>query len=694
MRLHSIACLAACSLASFAVSQEAAEANKDWSAFDPATVIAAAGEAPQPLRFERLWTSQERVRLFQGLAISADGKRVLALAPDGRCRVYDGESGQLLASVAERLRSVTHAALSPDGSRGALGLASTEVVTFGTADGKLLHRHPPRGTPSNPREVRELELAALRFTDDGQHVAWLATDGRLERAEINSGARAGHTFEVPNNGNSRALSALSVDGLAAVCDPDLRKSMLTYMVLPPPDSSDEPKLLERKYVQPPVSFALSKNLLAYQTALGNFVVQSHLHKRLPPGERKTSTSSNVLTLSRTGGGALGISSDEKWVLAVGRGQAEVRRLDLPSLPSLHAADLEHSSQLAVAADVLRIAAVDQDGRLTVLALSAEPALPIWKFQNTVIELVRDKQFELLDKLSDLLQDDPEPFSFDPSSPKHHVFVERMLRIDGWERSEPPKAGLLDEWLQQRPDSKLARLLLVRQLVSAGWSARGSGFANSVTEEGWNVFHQKITQAHVEAKKLLAQDRPPPEAFMWLFDIAKAESWSEEKCMEEADRVTELSPQYLMPHLCMVEKSLMRWGGAPHSSALYASWASDKIDGPAGDALYCQLVARIAAYEEPPLLVDELGIDWERVFKGCAALQDMPQRRPLGVLLELQFADVLGDKQRLQRAARIIDQERTPFVPGVRMTRGYFEKLYRENVDRVLTPEAAEETLVD
>src|SRR5204862_7929010 len=106
---------------------------------------------------------------------------------------------------------------------------------------------------------------------------------------------------------------------------------------------------------------------------------------------------------------------------------------------------------------------------------------------------------------------------------------------------------------------------------------------------------------------------------------------------EADRLMELSPQYLMPHLCMVEKLLMRWGGEQHSSGLYAAWAGDKIGGPAGDALYAQLVARIAAYEQAPLLIESLGIDWERVFKGCTALQDMPQRRPLGVLLELRFA---------------------------------------------------------
>jgi hypothetical protein len=80
-------------------TKPAAESKTDWSTFDPAAAIAAAGQPPKDLPFQRLWTSKEGVRLFQGLAISASGQRVLALASNGRCLVYDGESGHLSTKI-------------------------------------------------------------------------------------------------------------------------------------------------------------------------------------------------------------------------------------------------------------------------------------------------------------------------------------------------------------------------------------------------------------------------------------------------------------------------------------------------------------------------------------------------------------------------------------------------------------------
>jgi hypothetical protein len=223
------------------------------------------------------------------------------------------------------------------------------------------------------------------------------------------------------------------------------------------------------------------------------------------------------------------------------------------------------------------------------------------------------------------------------------------------------------------------------LISSGWQARGTGFANTVTKRGANVFHQKITEAHVEMKKLMALDRPPPEAWMWLSEIAKGESWSEGECLEEAGRLMEISPRYLMPHLCLTEKLLMRWGGEAHSCAMYAAWAGDKIGGPEGDALYAQLVARVAGYEDKDLLKGPLQIDWDRAYKGCQALQDMPQRRAIGVLTELVLADATGDSDRLPSLAQIIDRERTPYYAMPRLPRFRFEKLYRDNVNRVVAP---------
>ena len=98
-------------------------AKTDWTKFDPKKVVEAASAEPKTLKFERLWSSQERVRLLQGLAISADAKRVLACSSGGEPIVFDGNTGKVVALLPEKVPyGARAAALSFDGShRGGAG---------------------------------------------------------------------------------------------------------------------------------------------------------------------------------------------------------------------------------------------------------------------------------------------------------------------------------------------------------------------------------------------------------------------------------------------------------------------------------------------------------------------------------------------------------------------------------------------
>lgn len=63
---------------------------------------------------------------------------------------------------------------------------------------------------------------------------------------------------------------------------------------------------------------------------------------------------------------------------------------------------------------------------------------------------------------------------------------------------------VDERLAKIPDLKEKRLQTILKairlqtrgifLIRSGWEARGSGFANTVTEEGWKTFHERLTEA--------------------------------------------------------------------------------------------------------------------------------------------------------------------------------------------------------
>ena len=53
---------------------------------------------------------------------------------------------------------------------------------------------------------------------------------------------------------------------------------------------------------------------------------------------------------------------------------------------------------------------------------------------------------------------------------------------------------LRDWVQAKPESITARIALADALVSYGWNARGTGLANTVTDGGWKLFRERLTES--------------------------------------------------------------------------------------------------------------------------------------------------------------------------------------------------------
>jgi hypothetical protein len=430
------------------------------------------------------------------------------------------------------------------------------------------------------------------------------------------------------------------------------------------------------------SCAQSEHLIAYYTGPGALEVQVHPASVWSTGKAPAQRVTTKLTVQTSDLRGLAISADEKWVMLVGRGQVELRRTDVLETASLHDADFTYAAQMALAPDVLRLAIVDQDGYLTVLGLDKPPTQPVWEFERTVRALAHDEQYDHLETLGDLLQGDSEPFP-GTYEPRFDLFLRHVLRPDQGPHAEPqvqPKPKQIANWLKARPDSRIARLLDVDRLIEEAWEARGSGFANTVSEEGWRVFGSKIKEAHAQIEPLLKLDHPPPGTFGCLFNIAKAEGWSEQECMEQAERLMKANPAHVPSHQILMQKFLVRWGGGAHSSADYAAWVADQVGGRAGDVLYVMLVEEIIGAEDRELVRETLGIDFDRYAKGCAELQKSAHWRPFGLLAEWLMTVALEDSERSTLIAKTIEREKTPFVPNIAAPKKYFERVFRIYVD--------------
>lgn len=83
-------------------------------------------------------------------------------------------------------------------------------------------------------------------------------------------------------------------------------------------------------------------------------------------------------------------------------------------------------------------------------------------------------------------------------------------------------SVLRRWQSARPQSSTAVLALARAFTNYAWLARGTGYADTVTDEHAKVFHERVG----EAKRLLSQYGPivsrNPEFCCLMITIAMAE----------------------------------------------------------------------------------------------------------------------------------------------------------------------------
>jgi hypothetical protein len=164
-------------------------------------------------------------------------------------------------------------------------------------------------------------------------------------------------------------------------------------------------------------------------------------------------------------------------------------------------------------------------------------------------------------------------------------------------------------------------------------------------------------------------------YTFLFEVAKAQSWSEEQCEPHIQRLIKRNPTYLKPHFAMVEKLMPRWGGQPGATGRYVARVADAIGGKEGDMAYARLATKIALYESRDDFFGVGGFDYERMLRGWSSLQAQMPEPDFAVIGELVTAKRFGDEKRVTAIRNRTIRESLRYVPGVVSNqRMYYELL--------------------
>ncbi|MCB1605583.1 MAG: hypothetical protein KDI71_01205 [Xanthomonadales bacterium] len=166
---------------------------------------------------------------------------------------------------------------------------------------------------------------------------------------------------------------------------------------------------------------------------------------------------------------------------------------------------------------------------------------------------------------------------------------------------------IDEWAASgNPLALMAQLGFQRSLA---WCARGTGPADSVSDENWAVFHQRTAAAVklFEALPSAAGEQP------WYADIAlglhrDGDLMSRSEALDLYERARARDPWFLALYFTRGTLAAPKWGG---SIGEHAAWVEQEIARAETPDMAAVLYARLNWANESSKMFAEGGVDWPR-----------------------------------------------------------------------------------
>jgi len=147
---------------------------------------------------------------------------------------------------------------------------------------------------------------------------------------------------------------------------------------------------------------------------------------------------------------------------------------------------------------------------------------------------------------------------DPYSPHVVAFLARSLGAAGWPELATKVA---DRCFAIYGDSLLGPLEHGRFLTDYAWDARGSGWANSVTQEGWKLFNERLTQARAELERVRDGYPLSWQARKCLIPVAMGLNLPRQYAMDQFEAAVAICPTDFEAYGAMMYYLEPRWHGS-------------------------------------------------------------------------------------------------------------------------------------
>jgi hypothetical protein len=241
-----------------------------------------------------------------------------------------------------------------------------------------------------------------------------------------------------------------------------------------------------------------------------------------------------------------------------------------------------------------------------------------QIQDQAKALFAAREFQKLDELAAKYRASREQYSIGVWK-LNYVYAAFALPDETPKTNWPPHLATLRAWIKARPQSITARVALAGELTSYAWEARGSGYARTVTKEGWRLFGERLKEGLEVLNSAQALPEKCPRWWAARLTIALGLSTEREEYERLFAAAIKTDPQYAIYYFRKCYYLLPRWNGSPGEWESFLTSAADRIGGEDGDLLYARVVWLMHETKFFGNIFADNKLSWARTHKGFTVM---------------------------------------------------------------------------
>jgi hypothetical protein len=165
------------------------------------------------------------------------------------------------------------------------------------------------------------------------------------------------------------------------------------------------------------------------------------------------------------------------------------------------------------------------------------------YKKTISRLLQAGKFEQLDCLADSTRSNKEVFP-GGTWKLHTIYVGlEEPPLHATQKDWKDHIGLLKKWVAARPQSITARVAFAEACVNYAWDARGRGYADSVSQNGWKLFEQRSAEGRKSLQQASFLRDKCPEWYVAMQDVALAQGWDPGAKQALLEQAVKFEPNY-------------------------------------------------------------------------------------------------------------------------------------------------------